>query len=255
MKKLILLTITILVLGGAAIADDFLDSTREMCSMVKQNLSLSTNSPKVADSIITKYIREAYCILAPAVAAMSFMDTILTVAYTQVYDLDSHLIQVEKVYFVNKDTLIPLHHIPTGGLDTLYPSGYTLAGKNGWEAHPSYYDWSIAVWNSSYHRLHITFYPIPVGTGDTIIVEGVSKVGGIASDSTFTSEFPVSYRPLAVAWATSATALHLGRLDLSNIYFQRYMHILQIMNITVSSGLKSEGQELVIPMKVQLGIN
>ncbi len=238
--KRILLSVVVLVVIclPTVYADDFLDSLREQCALVRQNLNIATNGSQLEDSVVAKYIREGYCILAPAVKGRQVRDTIVTVQYQEDYvvatgvtGIDSTLIEILKVRMSNKDTIKTIKHAAQEVWDTLFPEGYTLKGRTGMTAHPSYYDWVQG---------RITLYPVPYIAGDTIIIDGVARVHTIMTDSTFVAQFPVIYRPLVTTYATVRQAEAIEKYDKAKFYWELLLYQSQIMNLNVNWGILSK---------------
>ena len=77
----------------------------------------------------------------------------------------------------------------------------STAGHTGITAHPTRYDWASG---------YIFFYPTSNLT-DTFYIYGFAKPKNIMASTNFMQQFPVNYRPAAIALATSYLAARLKR--------------------------------------------
>lgn len=226
--KILGLILVLFLVGADARSADYMDSLGKVESLVKQNLGMQSNTSGLADSLVALYVREGLVVLAPAVATRPFRDTITTTQYLMDYSLDSQMIEITKAFWKKKDTLVPVRYLPSDSFDYKFGASYTLAGKTGILAHPSYFDWVQG---------RMTLYPVPYITGDTIIIDGLAKIKNVMLDTGLMTQIAVSYRPLIAAYATMRCASSLGRDDKAAWWFQQLQFMSQALDITINWGL------------------
>ena len=115
----------------------------------------------------------------------------------------------------------------------MFPSGYFLRAQERPNSVPDYYTWKSGA---------ITLYPIPYYAGDSIFVDGRARVSDIMSDTTFVSDFPVTYRPLPAILATVFVARRCDLTEKAAFYWELYQHFAGMLNITVNVGIEGAGE-------------
>lgn len=193
MKKLIII---LLLFTPSLFADDYLDSLQEMSVTVKQNLNFASNSPNVPDSLVFSKIRETYALFSNWVFANEIVETLITTSGVLDYAYDS-LVKINEVFWKKKDSLMSLTFEKKSNWINIFNRPVLLSENDNYLAHSTYYDQTTG---------RIQFYPTPDKV-DTFIIYGLGKVTNIISDSTFVTQFPITYRPAVLDYATFKVAL------------------------------------------------
>lgn len=236
MKKILLLLLVLLALPISGRTDDFLDSTGEMFLMIRNNLRMQGSSSGLTDSVMKKYVIQACYDLMLAASPIARRDTIFTSQYVEDYTIDSQIVEIRKVYWVKKDSIVPLRYAPVEVWDSLAPYAYTTTSKENLAALPQYYDWTYG---------RITLYPSPSKV-DTIVIDGIARPDSIfvASDTaTFVMDFPVFYRPMLVTYATVLTAAHLKEWQAVEFWWKIFEFQASTFNVTVNVGIRPKEEK------------
>jgi len=230
MKRIILILFALSLLPFTSRAE-FLDSTSEMMAMVRDNLRMKAATTALTDSVITKYIKQAAYDLSAAAALIARRDTVITTQYLHDYTLDSQIIDVKKVFWNKRDSLAPLKYITVENWDSVLVYGVTLSGHEGEDMIPRAYDWVAG---------RITLYPVPVRTGDTIIIDAIARPDSVTTGDTlqYVTDFPTIYRPMIVTYATVLTAASLKEWQTMEFYWKIFEFQAQTFNLTVNVGIR-----------------
>jgi hypothetical protein len=178
MRKYLLILCILLPLSG--LADDRLDSLREVADDVRLGLNIATNATCAPDSVVFDIVRDAYLVAGTDILGRLIIDTVVSAVSGENIAIDSNIVFVDIVRWINKDSSTSLVYTPIKEWRDLS----VLTGRSGWTAHPKYFDWRPG---------YIVLYQTPIAI-DTFIVYGYGKISDIMTDSTFVSDFPVSYR-------------------------------------------------------------
>lgn len=196
MKKIIILILCLSVYAPV-MADDYADSLTEIASIVRQNLNVWGSSAKLPDSVVFNSVREGFISLAPILYAREFTDTVYTDTGQFQYAIDSQFLVVDMIFYKSGFNMLTVPLIDADSFNIIYSTPMILKAGEENQSIPTYCNW---------RGTYLRFYPVPIKV-DTFIVSGFAKVVDLMSDTTFVADFPVTYRPAVIAYATAHAAL------------------------------------------------
>jgi hypothetical protein len=220
MKKLIALFILLFVVNIQAA--DYLDSTKEIYSNIRKNLSISDAASGVEDSVVKPYVIDGAIAVSMVASGDYVIDTIIMSSGVLTYALDSSIIIVDRVMLEDSDLVYPLKLMAQKDWDDISANTRLLKEEGGLKK-PDHYDWNDGF-------IHV--YPSPIAV-DTLIIHGYKKVISVVTDSAFVANFPLTYRPAVVYYATSLLALKLGMTDAAVIWDKAFDKWVMMINNTI----------------------
>ena len=229
MKKILLLLTVFVFLVPVAKPADFVDGLSEYRAQVKAQLGVSESSSEyVSDSVLNRLIRGAIVKVMPIVKANKEQFTIVTTANTGGYNLDSTVVGVLDVGWRKNDTLKSFLYAPKSKWYEFEVK--TALGKDGYEKRPSYYE---------YIDGRLFLYPIPVISGDTIVVDAYTKLENISTASSL-SGIPSYYRTAILDYVAYMVAMSKQH-PLTDVYYKNYVESVQAINQRINGrGLSIE---------------
>ena len=225
MKRIIFTIMMLVCLSGLVKADgEYLDSSCVMIDQVRINLNLSHINETATDSIIMGYIYDGAIVSSAIAQSITLIDTLTTSAYNHILAYDTLLESIDDVVFFSRDSIKQVKWKDRDDWDDIDANNeYLNNTANFSDRLPTHYDWDNG---------YLFLYPVPVNTGDSLLIVGHARPDNIILDSLFVRDIRVAHRPAIVYYATSMLALRLGLANEAQAWELKYNNYIGMINAT-----------------------
>jgi hypothetical protein len=184
-------------LSQPVMAADFVLALPDYRAQIKRRLNVDpTNTTWMTDSAMNQLIREAIVTVNPRIEGVKVSKTLLTDYHKLAYKIDTSVIGITSVTWVNGDTIRPLKYMVMESWVSLQHQSTDGADDN-FLSRPSVYDYTD---DSLY------LFPIPTISDDTIQYWGSQKITDIMMRDTI-GILPQKYRVPILNYATYLVAV------------------------------------------------
>ena len=197
MRKSRYLFTIIVLLCSSVFAADFLLTLGDYRAQIKRRFGVEPNNTTwMTDTVMNQLIREAIVTVNPKIEGVKVSRTVLTDYHKFAYKIDTSMVSIQTVSWVNGDTIRPLQYMAMESWGTLLHQS-TNGAMDNYLSRPSVYDYTD---DSLY------LFPIPTISDDTIQYFGSQKITNIATRDTV-GTLPQKYRVPILNYATYLVAV------------------------------------------------
>lgn len=182
MKRFILISMLVFVLGTPVSAADILGTFADYTYLLRQSFNVDTSDTGyLSDTIAHQFVRLSVITIVPITHGTKgiFYDT--TIYHKDHYNLDTLIWDIYSVQWIHEDTIKTLRRVPqhlfTEAFEKMFPQSLLGEAQTPIERRPYFYD------HLDDKNGKIFIYPAPIRNGDTLRIIAWSKVHDIvASD-------------------------------------------------------------------------
>jgi hypothetical protein len=195
--KRLFVIFTILLSCASVFSADFMLTLSDYRAQIKRRLNVDpTNITWMTDSVMNQLTREAIVTVNPRIEGIRVSKTLLTDYHKLAYAIDTSVIGVTSVTWVNGDTIRPLKYMIMESWVSLQHQS-TNGADDEFLSRPSVYDYTD---DSLY------LFPVPTIPDDTIRYWGPQKITDIMTRDTI-GALPQKYRIPILNYATYLVAV------------------------------------------------